>query len=368
MPVILAVHSSNEMYGADRMLLEVLKSVPRRDGIAVKVWLPDDVTPTAAGLDQHFESLGVPYEVTTFPVLRRSYMKPEGLPGLIARVVRAAGRLRRERPTVVYCATSATLLIAPLARLLGVRTVILHAQELWSGPEATILGALATFCTDIVAISGAVKESLPTRIQERTVVVPNGVERTAASEPAATREGPLHFLMAGRWNRWKGHQTLLEAWDTEVPLGHLTILGGPPPSGEAADVPAMVERLRNPSSVTIVGEVPDIAPYIAQNDVMVVPSDDPEPFGLVAIEAFAQGRPVVASNAGGLAEIVKDQRTGLVFAPRSPADLRIALENLTPQLVAEMGERAKKDYEDRFTSEVFRARFSEIWARILFRP
>ena len=46
----------------------------------------------------------------------------------------------------------------------------------------------------------------------------------------------------------------------------------------------------------MVGEVADIAPHLAAADVLVLPSDEPEPFGLVVIEAFSLSRPVVASD------------------------------------------------------------------------
>jgi glycosyltransferase involved in cell wall biosynthesis len=362
---IVVIHSSNEMYGADRMLLEVLQSVPPERAADVVVWLPDDVEPTGSRLDARLDKEGWRHWVGGVPIMRRAYMKPNGLPGLVGRTLRAAVKLRKERPEVVYCTTSATLLMAPIARLLGVKRVLLHVQEFWSGPESRVLDTLARFCTDVVAISDPVKDALPANLQERTQVIINGTARPAALPSTPGGGGQLQFLMAGRWNVWKGHETLLRAWDTDEPMGHLTILGGPPPSGPCVDVRALVAALKNPSSVTVVGEVGDIAPHIASSDVMVVPSDKPEPFGLVAIEAFANGRPVVGSNAGGLSSIVEHDVTGRQFPVGDVPALRENLAGLTAVSVARMGSAAMADYEERFSSEVFRGKFATVWKNLL---
>jgi len=60
----------------------------------------------------------------------------------------------------------------------------------------------------------------------------------------------------------------------------------------------------------------DIYPVWRASDIAVVPSIEPEPFGLVAIEAMACGVPVVAAAHGGLLDIVEHEVSGLLFTPR----------------------------------------------------
>ena len=123
-------------------------------------------------------------------------------------------------------------------------------------------------------------------------------------------DGPLRFLVASRWNAWKGHRTLLEAWDTDVFAGVLVIAGSAPTVGEGVDVPRIVAGLKRPESVEIVGQIDSIFDVLDDVDALIVPSDKPEPFGLVAIEAFSRGRAVIGSAAGGLLEIVDDGVAG----------------------------------------------------------
>jgi glycosyltransferase involved in cell wall biosynthesis len=68
------------------------------------------------------------------------------------------------------------------------------------------------------------------------------------------------------------------------------------------------------------------AEFLSSIDLLVVPSLSHETFGLVAIEAFAAGVPVVASRRGGLSEVVTDGATGSLFEPRNPGELRAILD------------------------------------------
>lgn len=78
--------------------------------------------------------------------------------------------------------------------------------------------------------------------------------------------------------------------------------------------------------------------------ICVVPSLWEEPFGLVALEAMACGRPVCAARTGGLAEIVVDEETGLLFERGDAADLARCLERLLadPALAARMGAAGRR--------------------------
>lgn len=356
------LHSSDELYGADRMLLEMLASVAAE--VEVEVWVPNDLEhpPDAQSLCQELIRRGVTVRHVGLPILRRAYGTPRGALALLAKSGRLVRDLRKARPSAVYCTTSAAFLCAPLARLAGVRRAIGHVQEIWSSGDAKILSGPARACDTLLCISDAVAASLPAGLRRRTVVVSNGTLEPGRVTSLDGRVGPLSFLVASRWNGWKGHRTLLEAWNTAGAPGRLVVLGGPPLSGESIDVTALVADLDDPGSVSVIGEVADSSSSYEDADVVVVPSDQPEPFGLIAIEAFARGRPVIASAAGGLLEIVTPGRDGWLFPPKDAAALAELLSSLTRDDVEAAAVAARRTFDERFTAE----RFAEGWRKAVF--
>jgi glycosyltransferase involved in cell wall biosynthesis len=354
---IVFIHSSDELYGADRILLDLFAALEPSERDRAEFWLPTDVPHGGNSLCSQLEEVGATVRHVAVPILRRAYRTPRAVVGLAWRSVGTLRRLRAARPDLVYLTTSATYVCAPLARLVGTRRVVGHKQEIWSASEGRVLALLARACHRLIAISGPVRDNLPPSLRQRAVVVLNATPDPPSHTSLAGRDGPLTYMVASRWNAWKGHRTLLAAWDRLDEPGTLVVLGGRPPSGESVDVVALAETLRTPDSVSIVGEVAEIGPLIEAADVVVVPSDDPEPFGLVAIEAFARARPVIGSDAGGLADIISDGVDGWTFRPRDVAALTAILRRLDRDEVAAAGERARATYEARFTA----ARYATEW-------
>lgn len=354
------VHSSDELYGADRMLLAMVEAARQDPRVpALEVWLPTDLEHPAPELSlcRVLEGRGVTVRHLDLPVLRRAYRTPAGLARLAGRARGLLAALRRTRPATVYCTSSATLLAAPVARLAGVRHVVGHVQEIWSRADLAALGLPARACHALLAISRAATGSLPDALARRTTVVPNGSPDPGPPVLLDGRTGPLRFVVASRWNGWKGHATLLAAWDAARCPGTLVVLGGPPASGERTDVPALVDALAVPGSVEVVGEVADPSPWFVGADVVVVPSDRPEPFGLVATEAMARARPVLASAGGGLLDIVTPAVDGWLFPPGDADALAEVLRRLDRSEVTAAGAAARRTYEERFTEAAFADRW-----------
>jgi glycosyltransferase involved in cell wall biosynthesis len=358
---IVFVHSSDELYGADRVVLDIHAALPDEWRTRAEFWLPTDVRHGASPLCVELEQRGAVVRHLDLPVLRRAYATPAGVLTLLRRLRSFRRLLRGRTPEILYCTTSALFFTAPTARRAGVSRVLGHVQEIWSRGDALLLGPFTRSVDRLIAISEPVRHSLPEHLQARTRVVPNGTQEPAEVTPVVGHDGPLRFLVASRWNGWKGHRTLLAAWDLVEAPCRLVVLGGPPPSGKSVDVRAMVSSLRRPETVEVIGEVTDVASWINDADVVVVPSESPEPFGLVAVEAFARGRPVVGSRGGGLAEIIDDGVDGWLFAPGDSVALANLLNALTREDVVRAGANARSSYANRFTA----SRYADDWRRAL---
>jgi glycosyltransferase involved in cell wall biosynthesis len=96
-----------------------------------------------------------------------------------------------------------------------------------------------------------------------------------------------------------------------------------------------------------------VAQLLGEAQFLVAPSTCYETFGLVAIESFSCGTPVIASRHGGLGEIVQDGVTGLLFNPGDANDLaeKINWAKSHPKEMMAMGFRARQVYEARYTPE-----------------
>ena len=103
---VIFIHSSNDMFGADRILLQVADAAAAV-GFEPEVWLPADVAPAPDALDAQLRERGYRVRILPLPILRRRDLRPLRFPGLVWRGVKTWTRLRRARPSVVYCATSA---------------------------------------------------------------------------------------------------------------------------------------------------------------------------------------------------------------------------------------------------------------------
>src|SRR5207302_8146537 len=102
--------------------------------------------------------------------------------------------------------------------------------------------------------------------------------------------------------------------------------------------------------VALAGALEDVRPLLHAADVIAVPSRA-EGQGIVALEAMAARKPVVAASVGGLPESILDGETGLLVPPNDPPALAAALQAMasSPIMRSQMGARARERVVERFT-------------------
>jgi glycosyltransferase involved in cell wall biosynthesis len=206
----------------------------------------------------------------------------------------------------------------------------------------------------VVSISGhlAKHHVVDSPIRE---VIHNGYQATG-SLPPRTETGGLKVGFLGRLFETKGIELLIDAV-RQAGSAHLYIAG--------SGLPAYVDGLRKlaPTHTTFLGTVPPRRLF-EEIDVLAVPSLWHEPFGRVAIEAMAWGIPVIASQRGGLPEIVQAGVNGWLFEPDEPESLSRFLRSLNPETCHAMRE-ACLERARAFLPGVITAQYEKLYARVL---
>ena len=187
-------------------------------------------------------------------------------------------------------------------------------------------------------------------------MIPDGVRALAMQTP---RPGFLppddgYLMFIGALGPHKGIDVLLEAHRRMRHRIPLLLLGTP-----RADTPSLSQP-----GVTAVRNVPHAQAMAAlmRSSIAVVPSTWHEPMAQVAVEAMTLGRPVVASDVGGLRDLVEPGVTGLRVPPGDPDALATAIDSLLdhPERQVEMG-RAGRKSATRFEASAVTPRLLEVF-------
>ena len=168
-----------------------------------------------------------------------------------------------------------------------------------------------------------------------------------------------YALYVGRLSIEKGLDTLLAAWEILGAKIPLKIIGDGQLSALVAEI---VNKLPH---VEWLGRKPveEVYELMGEAMMLIVPSKWYETFGRVAVEAFAKGTPVIASNIGAIAELVESGRTGLHFHPNDPEDLaaKVQWAVANPAKLAQMRREARAEFEAKYTAQQNYHRLIEIY-------
>jgi glycosyltransferase involved in cell wall biosynthesis len=179
---------------------------------------------------------------------------------------------------------------------------------------------------------------------ERIAVKPNFF--LSMPEPSYCYGSYVIFL--GRLSVEKGVRTLLNAWKhlQDIPIKII---------GDGALKDEVISAAKSNPSIEFLGHLSNeqCLELLKHSMFMVMPSEWYEGFPMTIREAFASGKPVVASRMGAMAEIINDGRTGLLFEPGNPDDLVAKVRWLIEhkEIAMQMGKAARAEFEAKYTAE-----------------
>lgn len=346
---ILFIHQSAELYGSDKTILMFISNLDKQK------YFPVVVLPFDGPLKTEFEKNNI--KVVIAPVLKlyRKMFTPANILKFCKEYkegLNAINELHKEHKfSIVYSHTLAALIGIIFARKNKIKH-LWHVQEIIAKPVIFNKGfiKLLSLKSNHVAVYDSkttmefwIKDNAT--LEQKSKFVCNGLDVKEKPEPNLediqkirkeffkVEPDGIVIGLVGRINSWKGQPLLLEAFHKiagKYPNIKLVYIGSAPPNQDffETELNEKISDYNLSDRVTIIPFQENIWKFWDSIDIAVVPSTEPEPFGMVAIEAMLAKKPVVAANHGGLTETVQHNETGFLFEPNNAQKLSDALSDL----------------------------------------
>ena len=376
---ILYLHAGAEMYGADKVLLELIKGLDRKE-FEAHVILPNDGV-----LVEALRQVGAKVSVLDYPILRRKYFNPKGIADYIRSYNFYAKQIalyaREHSIDMVHNNTAAVLEGIYLKRKLKL-PLIWHVHEIIVKPKAIsdfINMLMGRYADKIVTVSQAVANHIkqsPFIKDSQVEVIYNGVDNavyypmdaSSIREKFDIAQDALVIGMIGRVNAIKGQNDFIEAVEPLLEKNEQAVafLAGGVFPGEEWRLEELDKRI---ASSSVVSQIHRIDYYDKTSelynmfDIFVLPSIKPDSLPTVVLEAMACSKPVVGYNNGGIAEMVVDDKSGCLVKPNRPQELSNAISLLldSSEKREKFGRVGYQRQKELFSLESYIKNFSELY-------
>ena len=376
---ILYLHAGAEMYGADKVLLELIKGLDSKE-FEAHVILPNDGV-----LVEALRQVGAQVSVLDYPILRRKYFNPKGIADYIRSYNFYAKQIalcaREHSIDMVHNNTAAVLEGIYLKRKLKL-PLIWHVHEIIVKPKAIsdfINMLMGRYADKIVTVSQAVANHIkqsPFIKDSQVEVIYNGVDNavyypmdaSSIREKFDIAQDALVIGMIGRVNAIKGQNDFIEAVEPLLEKNEQAVafLAGGVFPGEEWRLEELDKRI---ASSSVVSQIHRIDYYDKTSelynmfDIFVLPSIKPDSLPTVVLEAMACSKPVVGYNNGGIAEMVVDDKSGCLVKPNRPQELSNAISLLldSSEKREKFGRVGYQRQKELFSLESYIKNFSELY-------
>ena len=351
MNITFLMQDTGAVYGAERATCDLMVGLASRgERVHALLIREERLRQTSTDLQKSLEDSGIPFDLI-----------PTRAAFSCALVQRIRRRLRTLKAdvlhTVGYKANVHGLLAAKRGRLCPVVAVVhgwLRRPDLKERFYGQVDIRALRRCSRVIALSRYYEQLLSTRgVREGSVVrIPSGIDpgkKVSVSEAGASfsREGPYVFGMMGRLSWEKNHSMLLEAAAELVEAGadvRLVIAGEGP---ERASIESAIRRKALTGCVEMVGYV-DTDDFLRKINALILCSRI-ENLPYIVLEAMCWCRPVIATNVGGLPDLVVDGETGYLVPSDNARELCRRMQALASDrdgsLKFGLGGRAKLEKE-----------------------
>lgn len=364
---ILFLHSSSELYGSDRSLLNIVNNINKKQ---FKVYV---VLPCQGPLLEEMKKIkDVQIDLYEVAVLRRKNLSLKGGISYFVQLHNSIKYLKdyiREKKIDIVDTNTAVVFPGAIAAKRSKKKSVWHIREIIKNKyENKVISFMMEHYSDlIIANSKATGEALNVS-QEKIRVVYNAVE-----DKKENRKDHKQFTvgMAGRINRWKGQKLFIDMAEKvhEKYQDVLFEIAGEAYEGEEylkTDIQNYIDRKKMQDYVILLGQVNDMSQFYSKIDLFVLPSTQPEPFGLVLIEAMEYGVPVIATNHGGPVEIIRNGVDGYLVDYNDCDEMfnRVIMLLESSMLRCQMGKAAMERKKEKFSISAMVKGVEEVFTEV----
>lgn len=384
MKKILFLHAGSEMYGADKVMLDLIKNLDKTK------YNPYVILPEDGILVEALRAIDVKVSIVPYPILRRKYFNIRGVLKYIIEYFKYSKQLvkiaKKESIDIIHNNTSAVLEGCYISKKLNIPLVwVVH--EIIVKPKfifKIICKIIAHYSNKVIVVSDAVKKHLLSSgyfTKNIVKVIYNGVDVKHFNPDVNCnylyQEWSIPSTakivgMIGRVNSWKGQEDFLLATNKVLEKNknaYAVIVGGVF-AGEERYKDILLENINNsPFKDRIIYSDYRKDPETIHKlfDIFVLPSINPDPLPTVVLEAMATGKPIVGYAHGGVCEMVKNGVNGLLVEPRNPDLLADAINKLlqNKKLCKQMGKNSLERFNDNFSMMRYVNNYSKEYAKVI---
>ena len=328
---ILLAHSSNDLYGASKILLNIIELLIN-EGYKVYLFLPEK-----GPLNENNIIKKCNINIIEFGVFRKRYFNFFGLINRFYHIIKSTFVIRsfilKNKIDLVYTNTS-TLISPTIASKLSGIPSIFHVHEIPVSSKLYtrfLVTFFNIFSSKVISVSNAVSNFWIDNgvLKEKIIKIYNGFNFNFNTEKNLSKS-KIVITNISRIIPYKGHLFLIELFNELSKLKNnliLNIIGDTLPEYESYnyELKVKVEQYNLTKKINFIGYQSDVKKYLAKSNFFIHCPIKPDPLPTVIFEGIESGTPVIFTNLGGSYEILDSGKNGLSIDHHS---LKKSVENI----------------------------------------
>ncbi|MDB4086314.1 glycosyltransferase [Flavobacteriaceae bacterium] len=360
---ILLLHSSNDLYGASKIFLQLLDLFISKD-FNVHVVLPEK-----GKLDDVLNKKDIMVSYHELGVLRKKYLNPLGLFNRLVSNIKAikflSNYIKDHSINLIYTNTSTILSGGIAAKRTGVPSLF-HVHEIPTGNKLYefLSGKIINwYSSKVLTVSNSVKKHWLKYIHDKKIErIYNGIifSKTDSLVKLERDKDDYVITSVARLIPYKGHMYLIEIADELVKKStkFKFLIVGDTLSSYVSYEKSVKQKVKDTgleNQIKFLGFREDVSSILKQSDLFIHPAIAPDPLPTVLFESLYNDLPSVATNLGGAIEILDNGNNGLLIPHNNPKKAANLIYEYCSnnKLQKKHLENSKKNFKINFSSESF---------------